>query len=511
MSTHETVIVGAGPAGLQLSYLFSRAGRDHVVLERHAPGAFFDTYPRHGRLLSINKRHTGTTDPEKSLRWDWNSLLTEPGDEGPLMRDFSTEYFPDRRALARYLRAFSAHHQLPVLTGVHVTRIDREGAGFVLNCAGGGRVHARRLVMATGVPEPVCPPIPGIELAEGYRDVSVDPEDFEGLDVLVIGKGNSAFETADNLVAHAVKVHVVSPTPLRLAWKTRFVGHLRAVNNNFLDTYRLKAQNGVLDATVTRLEQRGERVAATFAYTHVDEVEEIVYDRVIVCAGFRFDAAPFTGRCRPMMTIHGRFPALTSTWESTDVPGLFFAGAASQGRDYGRGTSAFIHGFRYTTRALFRFLEARFHEVPLPRVEVPGGPSALASRMIERVNRSSGLWQQFGFLADVFLEEDGRTYHHEELPLDWVVEGPLTQAERLYVVTLELGEDFEDPFDGARPHKDDPSQAHRSEALHPVVRRYCQGTLVDTHHVMEDISADFTAPVHIEPLLAWLRTERDAA
>ena len=31
---HDYIVVGAGPAGLQLGYFFQRAGRDYVVLER---------------------------------------------------------------------------------------------------------------------------------------------------------------------------------------------------------------------------------------------------------------------------------------------------------------------------------------------------------------------------------------------------------------------------------------------------------------------------------------------
>ena len=42
-------------------------------------GSFFDTYPRHDRLISINKRHTGKTNKEFNMRHDWNSLLSDDG------------------------------------------------------------------------------------------------------------------------------------------------------------------------------------------------------------------------------------------------------------------------------------------------------------------------------------------------------------------------------------------------------------------------------------------------
>ena len=69
----EYAVIGAGPAGLQLAYYLQQAGRDYVVLEAGpTPGTFFRTFPRHRRMISINKPHTGWHDAEKDLV-DWNS------------------------------------------------------------------------------------------------------------------------------------------------------------------------------------------------------------------------------------------------------------------------------------------------------------------------------------------------------------------------------------------------------------------------------------------------------
>ena len=61
----------------------------------------------------------------------------------------------------------------------------------------------------------------GIELAESYVDVSVDPEAFANQRVLILGKGNSAFETADNLISTTALLHVASPNPLPLRLLSR--------------------------------------------------------------------------------------------------------------------------------------------------------------------------------------------------------------------------------------------------------------------------------------------------
>src|SRR6266508_4098479 len=73
----DYAVIGAGPAGLQLGYFLQRAGRDYVVLEAGpTAGTFYRTFPRHRRMISINTPHTGWHDPEKDLRVDWNSLLS---------------------------------------------------------------------------------------------------------------------------------------------------------------------------------------------------------------------------------------------------------------------------------------------------------------------------------------------------------------------------------------------------------------------------------------------------
>ena len=89
----EYLVIGAGPAGLQLAYFLEQAGRDYLVLEAgSAPGTFFSTFPRHRELISSNKRYTGSTDPEFNLRMDWNSLLSD--DPALRFTRYSQRYFP---------------------------------------------------------------------------------------------------------------------------------------------------------------------------------------------------------------------------------------------------------------------------------------------------------------------------------------------------------------------------------------------------------------------------------
>jgi NADPH-dependent 2,4-dienoyl-CoA reductase/sulfur reductase-like enzyme len=44
--TVDYLVIGAGPAGLQLEYFLDRAGRDYVLLEAGSvPGRFFQKFP----------------------------------------------------------------------------------------------------------------------------------------------------------------------------------------------------------------------------------------------------------------------------------------------------------------------------------------------------------------------------------------------------------------------------------------------------------------------------------
>jgi cation diffusion facilitator CzcD-associated flavoprotein CzcO len=516
VSDHESVdylVIGAGPAGLQLGYFLTRTGRSHLIVEASdAPGAFFTRFPRHRTLISSNKVHTGWDDPELRLRVDWNSLLSE--ENTPLFTGRTPRYFPPADEMVGYLADFARAHDLAVRCGTRIVEIRRPG-DFEARDQHGNVIVAKRVIVATGVTRPYVPGFEGVGLTERYGEVSVDPQDFVDQRVLIVGRGNSAFETADNLLETAAVIHVAGPGSLKLAWRTHFVGHLRAVNNNFLDTYQLKTQNAVLDGRVLGVRRDGDSLVVRFAFERVaDAVKEIRYDRVILATGFRFDASIFAEECRPELVIDDRFPAQTDTWESVNVPGLHFAGTLTQVRDFKKSTSGFIHGFRYGVRALHRVLEHRHHGVPWPGRELAAEPGPVGDAIVERINRSSGLWQQFGFLGDaVLVRADGTARYAEEVPVDHlhpaVAAGSFGEVDTYLSITLEYGEDHDlvDPFDvtAGRTARGDIGGLD-GRYLHPVVRLFRGGDPVAEHHVGENLENEWDDEVvHRAPLRDFLR------
>lgn len=507
MSKHtdvEYLIIGAGPAGLQAGYFFEKGNQQYLILEKgERPGTFFEQFPRHRTLISVNKVHTGYEDEEVNLRWDWNSLLSD--DRQLLFKEYSKEYFPPAGTLLRYLSDFAQRFSLKVQYGTEVRKIDKKGS-FLVEDQRGDTYACRHLIIATGLTKSYIPAIPGIEQCENYDNFSTKPADFTDQRVLIVGKGNSALETANNLIESTRTIHLCSPAPITMAWKTHFVGNLRAWNDNFLDTYQLKLQNGVLDANIENIARKDGYFVVNIVYTHArGEKRTIEYDRILLCTGFRFDAALFTEACLPALTINNRFPALTSAWESSNVKDLYFIGTLMQMRDFKKTMSGFIHGFRYNIQALHHILEYRYEGKAWPDQKVRNQPETLADAMLQRINTSSSMFLQPGFFCDVLVGASGdESHYYKDIPVQYLHDSPLGKNKLYYTISLEYG-DFSkvDPFNIDRDP--DPEKAYLTPYLHPIVRRFAGATLVDEHHLPEDLENVYEPEKYSQSLIDYLR------
>lgn len=502
----QYMIVGAGPAGLQLAYFLEKRGYDYLVLEANdCAGSFFQEQPRHGYLLSLNKRYNGYPEDEFNMRHDWNSLLTDG--EGPLFREYSSELYPQARDLVRYARDFAERHRLKIQYGTRVSWIDKQPDGtFEVTDAAGEKYHADRLIMGTGASSPYIPQdIEGIEEAAGYEDHDVDPRTYENKTVLVIGRGNSAFEVANHLAGSASIIHVaIGNRPIELAWETHSVRNLRAINNTVVEMLHVKALHGAVGLNVRKI-RRSEK--GGFDVVADEEVPNwktpgilelsLHYDFVIRCTGFRYVTPEiFSERTRPKACSKTKYPVLDSTWQSS-TPGLFYIGTAMAGRDK-KAASSFIHGFRYNIRTLFHLLEQRFHQQALPSTTVPLSSNSdlknLADTLLERLSTSAALYQQFGVLCDVLEIESGRCEIFRELPVEFVHE-QMAQGRDLVLLTFEYG--FHRYPKGTNPlsfitQMDETTSRRCAAYLHPVLRHYRDGELIDEDNLGESLTLRFS-------------------
>ena len=509
MRIHDHVIVGAGPAGLQLAYYFEKSERDYLILEAsNEVGSFFRTQPRHRRLISINKVYTGYDDPEINRRWDWNCLLSD--EPRFAFGNYSKEYFPNADAMVEYLHDFRAHYKLNVQFDTRVTQIGKRDGIFTVVDQHGVPTHARNLVIATGLSKPHIPDIEGIEHSENYSKMSVEPMDYCNQRVLIIGKGNLAFETADNLIATTALLHLASPESIDLAWRSHYVGDVRAVNNNLLDTYQLRAQNALVDAKVNRITQKEDGYLVEFDYSHAGgEIEGIFYHRVLTCTGFRYDGTLFGDGCQPELAHEGMFPDMGFDWQSTNIDGLYFAGVLTHRLDYRKKQSGFIHGFRYNVECLAKLLDERYHGVEYPSACVAGTGASMSQAVLAEINQTSALWQQTAFLCSAMVpRKDGSVRHYKNMPLEYAHQRFVDEP-CYWLITLEFGQEridtLPDVFRIARPHKHDTKNAHLSTGIHPVVRHGSHGLEVAIHHVIEDFRSEWPDPHHVDPLAEFLR------
>ncbi|MGJ8546686.1 MAG: NAD(P)-binding domain-containing protein [Sulfitobacter sp.] len=488
----DVCIVGSGPAGLQAGYLLHKKGIDFTILEK-APhvSSFLRRYPRHREFISVNKVNTGLSDPDTNLRHDWNSLIN---DEGLLFGNYSRAYFPKADDFTRYAEDFAAPFKDRIRFNCDIVEIAKPGDMFEIRCNNGRLMQAKQVIIATGVSQAYTPDIEGLELAENYTEFDPDPERYLNKRVLILGKGNSAFETADALTAHAASIHVMSPNPIKFAWQTHFVGHLRAVNNNFLDTYQLKSQNAVLDAAPLRIEKTDDGLVV-HAQMQAAEGHEITlaYDHIIACTGFRFDPRILAPALRPNMLHFGKFPEMTAEWEHPSARGLFFAGTIMQSRDFKQTMSGFIHGFRHNVACLTDLIAERLGRAPFPQQQTPLDHAALRELIITRISTASGIFLQPGFLCDLIElsgAEQGR--HLRDIPAAWSDHGGTYAAGDKLRITLEYGD-----FGGDSLHvkRENNMFGKTPDAfIHPVIRHLRDGEVIDEMHLADHLDADWRAP-----------------
>jgi len=552
---HDYIVVGAGPAGLQLGYFLKKAGRDYAIIERaNISGSFFAIYPRHRKLISINKRHTGKTNREFNLRHDWNSLLSD--DYSLRFTHYSRELFPDSLTYVRYLNDFETKLGINVLHNKdiqNITKLAEVDPGdaitdvrFRMQDQHGNIFTCKTLIIATGMWSPNLPTFEGVELVEGYETVSVDAEDFEGQSVLILGRGNSAFELADRIYGSTNYVHMLGRSRVRLSWATHYVGDLRGVNNAILDTYQLKSLDGMLEAPIEelRVQRSGARYVVSVrngtgmyesSKSHDNFALREPYDRIVRCLGFRFNDTLFSGESMQVSRSKGRknkYPRIQYNYESVDVPGMFYAGTVTHSLDFRKAAGGFIHGFRYTVRALHHLLEKRNHNVPWPFRS--GHVTDLVPFIIKRINEASGPYQMFGRLCDVIALRGDTFDYFEEFPSNLIYafeQYTGSAVSEIIVVSLEYGANFSapeaDPFRVGRA-TGEPADAARSNFLHPVFYYYKQlpsksamkarapwETLPRPdrlHHTVEDFLTHWDMPYsHVLPLRRFLEhcTGRD--
>jgi putative flavoprotein involved in K+ transport len=177
----DVIVIGGGQAGLSVGYHLARRGLRFVILDGHA------------RIGDAWRK-----------RWDSLRLFSPARYDGLDGMPFPAppNSCPTKDQMADYLEAYAARFELPVLTGVTVTRLSRVGEHFVVE-AGERTFEAAQVVVAMAdyqrghVPEfarQLDPSIVQLHAAD-YKN----PGQLRAGGVLLVGAGNSGAEIAMEL------------------------------------------------------------------------------------------------------------------------------------------------------------------------------------------------------------------------------------------------------------------------------------------------------------------------
>jgi putative flavoprotein involved in K+ transport len=187
----ETLIIGAGQAGLAMSEHLGRHQLPHLIIERDR-----------------------IAESWRSRRWE--SLVAN----GPAWHDrfpsraFSCapDSFATRDQIVDYLVAYADQIQAPVRCGVEVTALRAKigESGFYVDTSQ-GHVEATRVIVATGpFQRPVIPPIvpPSSTILQIHSAHYRNPLQLPAGAVLVVGAGSSGVQIADELLRAGRQVYL---------------------------------------------------------------------------------------------------------------------------------------------------------------------------------------------------------------------------------------------------------------------------------------------------------------
>jgi putative flavoprotein involved in K+ transport len=177
----QTVIIGAGQAGLSVGYHLARRKMPFVILE--ANERVGDTWRN---------------------RWDSLRLFTPARYDGLVGMKFPAPRFafPTKDEMGDFLERYAKHFALPVETGVKVDRVSRRGQTYVIS-AGATQYEAEHVVVAmANFQQPLIPEFANDLSADIVQLHSKDyrnPSQLKPGGVLIVGAGNSGAEIAIEL------------------------------------------------------------------------------------------------------------------------------------------------------------------------------------------------------------------------------------------------------------------------------------------------------------------------
>ena len=363
----ETTIVGAGPYGLSIAAHLKAKRRPYGIFG--SPMESWRKFMPEGMILKSEPFASNLWDPGRQFTFE-RYCRAHGLPYQPVGRPLSLELF------LKYAEWFrQSTRQEPI--DKRVVSLRRAGEGFELRFADGGQLTSRRVVLATGhMAYQLLPPqlagLPQPQVAHSAQMRAV--RDYAGRDVVIVGAGQSALETAALL--HEAGAHVSmlvresevewnapsKPRPLlqriiapdagvASGWRSVAVSELpRTFRWMFAPAKRHRFVGGSYGASGSwwlrdRVDGRidialGSRIEAAsvtdgkvrLAVAGPAGSRELTTDHVIAATGYRVDIERLAyldrGLVSEIRREAGGIPQLSASFE-TSVPGLFVVGLTS--------------------------------------------------------------------------------------------------------------------------------------------------------------------------------------
>jgi len=260
VDTFDSLVIGAGQAGLAASYFLRQRRIDHLVLDANPePGG---AWQHRWSSLSMADVH-GVADLPGSAA---------PGGSRRAANLVVPDYFGD----------YEREQGLPVVRPVRVQRVESDGDLLVVH-AGEHAWSTRTLVNATGTwTRPFVPYYPGIASFAGEQVHTAHypgPEHFRGRRVLVVGGGASAVQFLGEIAPVADTLWVTRRPPV---WRDDFdaAAGLAAVTAVEERVRRGLPPASVVSVTGLALRPQEQEAARLGAYERLPMFERIEPDGV---------------------------------------------------------------------------------------------------------------------------------------------------------------------------------------------------------------------------------------
>jgi putative flavoprotein involved in K+ transport len=239
MAADGVVVVGAGQAGLATSRELTRAGVEHVVLERSRIAQTWRTRWDSFCLVTPN----------------WSLRLPGYGYDGD-----DPHGFMPRDEIVAYLERYATAVAAPVREGVEVGALERGRNGSLALQTSEGLLEADTVVLATGAYQRPHRPAAADTLPPNLRRLDVEayrnPDHLPAGPVLIVGSGQSGCQIAEELHQAGRDVFVACG---RAPWSPRRIGDR--------DVVWWALETGFLDAPVESLPDPRARLAANLVAT----------------------------------------------------------------------------------------------------------------------------------------------------------------------------------------------------------------------------------------------------